>query len=296
MPRKDSFDPADPMSRYLAGQAEPEGLELEGLELEGPELEGLEPDGLGNIRDHGVTASRVFLSILLAAVMATGAAALALGNPVALLTEVTASLAGNPSPHQSAAPSPPAIQTADNAPALVQSNADAKTGAEALTPAASDTPPASEIAAAEPTATEPAAKDAASNEPTEAIAPSSDALFRRFQAWLSDQDAQAKAEPVQPAQDAPVQAEPNAPVQAEENVRAPAPHRLAQKHRQARAVHNASAETRAQNVRRQTPRAQDARTPRAPARPVQDARAQELTPAPGASAPSFLPPIFGQRN
>lgn len=292
MPLNDSFDPADPLPRFLAGQTEQQGI--------------------GHVRDGGVTAWRVFMSILVAAVTATGVAALALGNPVALFAEVTASLTGNPSPQPGANPSPPAIQTADNAPALTQPNADAKADTEALPPAANGAPASSEVAAAEPTASEPAAqdptakdptardpvaKDPAANDPTEAIAPSSEALFRRFQAWLSDQDAQAKAEPAQPAQDAtPAQAEPNAPAQTDDNVRAPAPHRLAQKHRRAPSVHNVPAEMHAQNVRRPIPRAQDARAVQPPVRPVQDARAQEPASGPSAPTPSFLPPIFGQRN
>lgn len=281
MPMKDSFDPADPLPRFLAGQTGHQGI--------------------GDVHDGGVTTSRVFMSILVAAVTAAGVAALALGDPVALFTEVTASLTSNPSPQSATAPSPAAIQTADNAPALTQSNADAKADAETLPPTANDAPAGPEVAAAEPAGSEPAAenpvaKDSVTKDPTETIAPSSEALFRRFQAWLSDQDAQAKAEPAQPAQDVvPAQVEPNTPAQADENVRASAPHRLAQKHRRAAAVRNASAEMRAQNARRPIPRAQDARAGQPVARPVQDARAQEPA-GPNTQAPSFLPPIFGQRN
>ena len=280
MPMNDSFDPVDPLPRFLAGQTEQQGI--------------------ADVRDRGVTISRVILSILVAVVTATGVAALALGSPAALFTEVTASLVGNTPPQPATAASPPAMQTADNAPALAQSNTDAKADAEALPPAANNALASSEVAAAEPAASEPAAQDPTANDavakdPTETIAPSSEALFRRFQAWLSDQDAQAKAEPAQPAQDAaPAQAEPNAPAQTDENVRAP--HRLAQKHRRAPAVHNVPAEMRAQNVRRPIPRAQDARAIQPPVRPVQDARAQEPSPGPNTPAPSFLPPIFGQRN
>jgi hypothetical protein len=282
MPTNDSFDPADPLPRFLAGQT------------------GQPP--IGDVRGGGVTASRVIMSIVVAIATAAGVTALALGNPVALFSEVTASLVGNPSSQPATAPSPPAIQTADNAPALAQSNTDAKADVETLPPAADNAPASSEVAAAEPAASEPAAQsptaeDPVAKDPTEAITPSSEALFRRFQAWLSDQDAQAKAEPTQPAQDAaPAQAEPNAPAQTDENVRAPSPHRLAQKHRRASAVHNVPAEMRAQNVRRPIPRTQDARAVQPPVRSVQDARAQEPSAGPNTPAPSFLPPIFGQRN
>lgn len=284
MPTKDNFDPADPLPRFLAG--EPEPLDI------------------GNVRAGGAIASRVFMSILVAAAIAAGVAALAMGDPVALFTDVTASLTGHPSSEPGTDPSPPAIQTADNAPALIQSNTGARADAEISPTATNEAPNRDEVAAAEPAANDSAAKDpvasdpvasdAVAKDPTETIAPSSEALFRRFQTWLSEQDAEAKAESVQPAQDAPTQVEQHAPVQADENVRAP--HRLAQKHRQSPAVRRARAEMRTQNVRRQIPPAPDARAARPPLRSVQDARAQEPSAGPNTPAPAFLPPIFGQRN
>lgn len=271
MPTKDSFDPADPLPRFLAGEPEQQDI--------------------GNVRAGGVIASRVFMSILVAAAIATGVAAVAMGDPVALFTDVTASLIGHPSPQPGTDPSSPALQTADNAPALIQSNAGAKADVEPSPPTANDAPSRDEVAAAEPATKDPAATDPAATDPAETIAPSSEALFRRFQTWLSEQDTEAKAESVQPVQDAPAQVEQNAPAQAGENVRAS--RRLAQKHRQAAAIRRARAEMRQQNVRRQIPRAPDARAARPP---VQDARAQEPSAGPNTPAPSFLPPIFGQRN
>src|SRR5690349_19671826 len=221
MPMNDSFDPVDPLPRFLAGQTEQQGI--------------------ADVRDRGVTISRVILSILVAVVTATGVAALALGSPAALFTEVTASLTSNPPPQPSTAPSPPAIQAADNAPALAQFNTDAKADAETLPPTANDAPASSEVAAAEPAASEPAAKDPvgmepaaqdpAAKDPAETIAPSSDALFRRFQTWLSDQDAQAKVEPAQPSQDASLaKVESKAPAQDDENAWARASRRLSRMH------------------------------------------------------------------
>jgi hypothetical protein len=213
-------------------------------------------------------------------VAVTGLAVLTVGNPLALFTDATASLVVNSSPQPATDRQAPAIQSAENAPApaLAQSTADP----QASPPTATDAP-----AREENTAAAPASKDQA--EPSNAA---SEALFRQFQTWLSEQDAQAKAEPVQPALAAPAPIMQEYPAQAADNV--PPPRRSLQKRRQDPAVHNAQADPRAQNVRKPAPRAQAARAAPPPTRPPQDARAQEPQPQP-TKAPSFLP-IFGQRN
>src|SRR5215475_12575145 len=138
MPMNDHFDPADPLPRFLADPREPHDF--------------------GSVHD-GV--SRLFkMSALIAAVAAIGIATLALGDPVALFAEVTASLVGHSSPQpgtdQAAQPgadqSTPTIQTADNAPALTRSTADTQTDNLASPPTAKDTPVRDEVAAAEPAA------------------------------------------------------------------------------------------------------------------------------------------------
>jgi hypothetical protein len=256
---KDRFDPVRPVSRFLAEQAEQD---------------------IGNIRDEGVVLARLFkVSLLVAAVAVTGIAVLALGNPLAVFSDATASLVGSSSPKPGTAQPAPAVQSAANAPALVQPPADA----QGAPPTATDAPAHEEVAAAEPAG--------------KTTDPSSEALFRQFQAWVVEQDAQPKAEPVQPVQDAaptPIMQEAAAP--AAEDVH-PA-RRLAPKHRQDQALHNAQAEPRSQSVRRPVPRAQEARAARPPARQVQDARAQEPPPPPPqpAQAPSGFPSFFGQRN
>jgi hypothetical protein len=270
MPTEDRFDPADPLPRFLAEREEQD---------------------FGNYRDEGVVLSRLFkASLLVAAVAVTGLAVVAVGNPLALFRDATASLVGNSSPQPAADQPAPAIQSAENAPASDQPTAGVQAFAQALPPPATDVP-----ARQENTAAGPVSKDQA--EPSDAA---SEILFRQFQTWLSEQDTQAKAAPAQPAQDPPAQvvrdpalAAPapimqEAPVEAAENVR-PA-RRLAQKRRPDPAVHNAQADH-AQSVRKPPPRAQDARA----ARPAQDARAQEPPAPQPAQAPSFLP-IFGQRN
>jgi hypothetical protein len=260
MPTEDRFDPADPLPRFLAEQAEQD---------------------FGNYRDEGVVLSRLFKgSLLVAAVAVTGLAVVALGNPLALFTDATASLVGNSSPQPAVDQPAPAIQSAENAPVLAQS----AVVPQVSPPAATDAPARQENSAAAP-----ASKDQAA--PSDAA---SEILFRQFQTWLSEQDTQAKAEPVQPAIVAPAPIMQEGPAEAAENV--PPPHRPLQKRRQDPAVHSAQADPRAQNVRKPSPRAQAARAVPPPTRPPQDARAQEPQPQPQpAQAPSFLP-IFGQRN
>ena len=117
------------------------------------------------------------VGILTATAAAIGIAVLFAGNPVNL-ANVAASLVDNlglqPRTEQ---PTPTTQSTAD---------------AEASPPAARDTPARDEIAAS----------DIAGQDQTEKTEPSSDALFRQFQAWAADK-AQADVRPVQPAQDTP---------------------------------------------------------------------------------------------
>jgi hypothetical protein len=251
MPMKAGFDPTHPLPQFLADRAEQD---------------------IGNATDGAVPASRaVKASILIATATATGIAVLAMGNPAGLLAEMSASLVGNSTPQPT-----PAVQSAADAPALVASAADAQD----LLPTTNEVATRSEIAASEP----------AGKDQTEKSEPPSEALFRQFQAWAAEQDAQAHGGPVQPVQDAPAQAVQNDPAPTAKNIGVP--YRQVQKRRQVRAaVRNARAEVRARNLRKQIAREQGARAERPP---VQDARAQDqsVQNAPGLS---FLP-IFGQRN
>jgi hypothetical protein len=281
MPTKDRLDPADPLPRFLAEQAEE-----------------------GNVRDEGVVLARLFkVSLLVAAVAVTGIAVLAFGNPVALFTDATASLVGSSSPQPGTDSSAPPLRAAD-APALVQSLA----AAQVPPPNANDTPAPAEMAATEPAANVQAQEQAPEqgkeqvkeqvNEAAETGGPSSEALFKQFQAWVVQQDAQTKAEPAQPTLAAPAPIMQEAPAAAAEDDRIT--HPLAQKRRPVAAVHNAPVELHAQSARKPAPRtqAQEVRAARPPVRGVQDARAQEPQPPPPqpAQAPSSFLPFFGQRN
>lgn len=257
MPMKDGFDPAHPLPQFLAAQAE---------------------QGIANAPDGVVTASRAFKAgILIAAAAATGIAVLAVGNPAALFADVSASLVGH-SPPQST----PAIQSAADPPALASSAADA----QALPPTANDAPARDEIAVSESAGADQAEKSESASE----------TLFRQFQAWAAEQDAQPHVEPAPPVQDTPSQVVQDAPAPAAANVRAPS--RPAQKRRQVRAVRDARAEMRMQNLRRQARRPQSARAEHPPTQaqrpPVQDARAQDPS-VQDAQAPSLLT-IFGLSN
>src|SRR5262245_29578020 len=253
MPAEDGFDPTHRLPQFLADRAE---------------------QGIGNAPNPkgAVVASRAFkVSILIATATATGIAVLAMGNPVGLLAEMSASLVGNSTPQPT-----PAIQSAADAPALVATAADTQD----LPPTTNEVPVRGEIAASEP----------AGKDQSEKSEPASETLFRQFQAWAADQDAQAHGGSAQPVQDAPALVVQNDPAPAAKNIRVP--YRQVQKRRQARAaVRNARAEVRAQNLRKQIPRAQDARAERPP---TQDARAQDQS-VQNAQQPSFLS-FFGQRN
>jgi len=199
-----------------------------------------ERQSIGKACDRAVISSRVFkASILIASATATGIVVLSVGDhPGTLFADVTASLVGNSG-------LPP---DTDHPESTIQSTADA----QALPPTAKDAPPGDEISSSEP----------AGKDQVEKSEPSSEVLFRQFQAWVAEQDARANVRPVQPAQGASAQAAQNAPAQVAEN--ASVPHRLMQKHRHVLPVHDVRAEMRTQNFRNEVRRAQSARLERPP--------------------------------
>ena len=227
-----------------------------------------EQQGIGKAWDTAGISSRVLkASILVATATAIGIAILSVGNPVTLFADVTAALVDKS-----------ALQPdTDQSTPTIQSTADA----QALPLTANDAPARDEIAAA---------SESAGQSQTENSEPSSEVLFRQFQAWAAEKDAQAQVGPVESVQDAPAQVVQNAPAHVAEN--APAPLRPMQKHRHVRPVHSARAEIRpAQNPRKKIQREQNAR---AQVPPAQDARAQDQS-VQSAQAPSFLQ-TFGWRN
>ena len=140
---------------------------------------------------------------------------------IAAAISIAISLVGNlGTPFAASAADKSALQSGtDQLAPTAQSTADA----EALPPTAKDAPSSDELAAA----TEPAGR----NQP-ESSEPSSKALFREFQAWAAEKDAQAQVQPVrQPVQDAAAKTAGNARASL----------RLAQKQPRVRPVHNARA-------------------------------------------------------
>jgi len=190
--------------------------------------------------------SRVVLTTNALIGMATAIGILTVEDPAALFTtsllEISALL--------------PAIGQST---AAIQSTSDP----ENLPPTTSDAPTRREIAAA----LEPADQSQTKINP-----PSTEDLFRQFQAWAAEKDKRAKVGPMEPVQDALVQDDrPDL--------------RIMTTQRQVGPVHDVRAEIGPrQNPRKKVLRAQNARVQ---VRPVQDARAQ-VQPVQNAPAPSLL--------
>jgi hypothetical protein len=242
MPTKDGFTPDHPLPRFLAERAD-------------------EP-GIGKAWDGAVISSRI-LKISILVVTATALAILALGNPVALFANITASLADISVFQRGAEPTPTIQSTAAVTQPLQP----------ILQPSARDAPTRDEIAA--------------DQSQTEISEPPAAVLLKQFQAWADQEDTQAQVvQPVQQDARAPVESvQPlqDDDAQAAQNDREGV--RPVQKRRHVRRVQNARAEIRReQNARARVRREQNAGVQ---ARPVQDARAQDQA-AQNPQPPSFL--------
>ncbi|MEH2527377.1 MULTISPECIES: hypothetical protein [unclassified Bradyrhizobium] len=213
-----------------------------------------EPLDIGKTWDIGVISSRILkTSIWAVTATAIGIAILSVGDPVALVENVTATWVEKPAPQPDAAPSVPAIQSIAGTQDLPTTTSD-------------DAPARDEIAAAfEP----------ADQKQTEIGQPPAEALLKEFEAWAAKEDSRAQVAPVQPAQAAPVQVAQDAPVQAQPT----------KKHRRARSVHNARAESRTQRNHRA--RVQEEQNARVEVPAVPDARTQAPS-AQNAQTPSLL--------
>jgi hypothetical protein len=218
--------------------------------------------------DEEVIWSRI-LKTSIALVTAAVAAILLVGNPAAPFANVTASLL-DLSPFQPGT---------DRSTPSIQSTA----GAQALAPTATDVPTRDEIAAA---------LKAGNRSQPEIRQPPAEALLNQFQAWATEEDARAQV--VQPVQDAPPQIGSVQPVQdAQAQVAQDDPEavRPVQRHRHLRHVRNARAEIRP-SPRARVHRQQDAREQ---PRPLQDARAPDR-PVQNAQPPSLLQSLGVQHD
>src|ERR1700675_443504 len=132
---------------------------------------------IGKARHRAAISSRILkTSILVVTAAAIVFAIRLVGNPLVLFTNATASLVGTSAPQDGAQSTP-----------TIQSTADA----QALPPAAREAPTGAEIAAA---------FNSAYQSQTENPQPPAEAVFKQFQAWAAEEDAQVR--PVQSVQDA----------------------------------------------------------------------------------------------
>ena len=218
-----------------------------------------QPD-IGKAWDIALISSRILkTSIFAVTAAAIGIAILSIGDPVALVANVTASWVDKPALQPDTDPSTSTIQS-------IASTQD-------LPPTTTDAPTRDEIAAA----VEPADQGQA-----EIGQPLTEALFKQFQAWAAEEDTRAQVEPAQPVQTAPIQPAPTAPVQVVQD--APAQVQPTKKHRRVRSVQNARAEIRSHRNHRARVREESAPIPIAP---VPDARSQEQ-PVQNAQTPWLL--------
>jgi hypothetical protein len=203
--------------------------------------------------DIAIISSRILkTSIWAVTATAIGIAILSVGDPVALVANVTATWADKPALQPDSDPSAPAIQSI--------------AGTQDLPTTTTDAPARDEIAAA----VEPADQSQ-----TEIGQPITEDLFKQFQAWAAEQETRAQVEPAQPVQAAPARVVQEAPAQV----------RPTKKHRRVRSVQNARAEIRPpRNHRARVREEQDARV-QVP--PVPDTRAQDQS-VQNAQTPSLL--------
>lgn len=248
MATKDGFPPDDRYPVFLSEQAE----------------ETVQPD-IGNALGRAALSSRILKASILGvtATAAIGIAIVSVGDPVALVANVTATWVDKSAPQPDNAlqpdndPPAPAIQSIASTQDSPSTTSDAPT---------SDAPPRAEIAAA----VEPADQSQA-----EIGRPLTEALFKQFQAWADEQDTRAQVEPKQPVQAAPVRVVQDAPAQV----------RPVKKHRRVRSAQNARAEIRPPRNHRVRTREESAPMPIAP---VPDARAPEQQPVQNSQTPGLL--------
>jgi hypothetical protein len=260
---KDDFQP-DRSPIFLSERAE---------ETEQPDI-GKAWDG--KTWDIATISSRILkTSIVAATVTAIGIAILSIGNPVALVANVTDWWVDKSTLRPDADPSTSTIQSI--------------AATQDLPPTTTDAPARDDIAAAVEPADRSAAAVERADQSAAAVAPSdqsqaeagqllNEALFKQFQAWAAEEETRAQAGPAQQA--APARGAQEAPAQV----------RPVKKPRRARSVQNARAEIRSQrNHRAKLRQEQDAPVP-----PVADPRAQDQS-MQNAQPPSLLQSL-GLRN
>jgi hypothetical protein len=256
MVTKDGYPPNDHSPLFLSEHADETGQ---------PDIE--------KAWDRAVISSRILkATIFVGAATAIAIAILWVGNPAALVANVTASWIDAS-----------ALQPATEPPAsTVQSTA----AAQDLPTPTRDAPTRDETAAA----VEPADQGQAGTGQ-----PLTEDLFKQFQAWAAEEDTRAQAVPLQSAQASPptqpAQPLQGPPVRVAQD--APAQAQPAKKYRRVRSVHNARAEIRPQRHARA--RYREEQRPPAPIAPVPEPRLPEPPPVQNSQTPWLLQSL-GLRN
>jgi hypothetical protein len=263
MPMEDRFPPSQPLPLFLSGMADDEP----------------EQSDTGIARNGAVSSRILKMNILVVAATAIGFAILGGANPVAFVANITASLVDLSVFQSGTAPSTPAVKPIADAQVSPPTASEVSPLSPDLAPpldktallpptsrSATDAPPHNEVAAA----VEPADQSQ-----TEIGQPSTDALFKQYQAWRAER---AK---IPPAQDNPTVARDARPQG-----------RPIITHRRTQPDQNARAEIRpVQSSRRSARPEQNTQTQIPPAQGT----ATQDPPVQDAQAPSLLQ-IFGSHN
>lgn len=249
MATEDGFQ-SDRSPLFLSGQAEEAGQ-----------------SDIGKGWDLATISSRILkASILAVAATAIGIAILSIGNPAALVANMTDRWVDKPTPLPEADPAPSTIQTI--------------AGTQDVPTTATGVPAGDETAAAVVPAGQSLAE--AGQSQADDGQPVTEELFRQFQAWAAEEETRAQAGAPQSVQAAPDRVAQDAPAQV----------RPVKKQRRARSVQNARAEIRPQRHHRARVREEQELREQVP--PVADPRAQDPS-VQNAQTPSFLQSL-GFRN
>jgi hypothetical protein len=230
--------------------------------------------------DVAAVSSRILkASALAAAVTTIGVGALSLGNPAALVANMTDWWNDKPAVQLEADTSAPTMQTvagARDAPATTDEAAREEVAAAAAPAQSTQAEPVQRPA--EPVQVQPVQAQAEPPRPAEVAQnqtengpPVSAELFRQFQAWAAEEEARARAGSA-----------PAAPARVAQETQQARP---AKKHRRVHSVQNARAEVRPQRQHRT--RAREEQDTREPIAPVADPRTVDPA-AQNAQPPSFL--------
>jgi len=233
---------------------------------------------IGKAWQRATISSRILKASMWAvAVTAIGIAILSVGDPFAIVENLTATWVEKPAPQPVADPAAPALQSTATAQDLPATTMDAP----ARTEIAAAGEPADQSQAEIGQRQESGQKQAeVSQSQAETGQPFTEALFKQFQAWAAEEETRGQAGP---AQAAPVRVAQDAPAQA----------RPAKKHRRVHSVQNARAEIRPQRHHRARVR-EEQQDAREQVPPVTDPRAQDPS-LQNAQTPSFLQSL-GFRN